>query len=231
MKVIGLIPARSGSKGIKNKNFYPLNGKPLIQYTIDFANQCTFFNDVYISTDLRKYEKYAVKEGINSFGLRSKRTASDRARMQDVVREFIKSLDEVFQENYIIILLQPTSPLRNTNDRKKVKSIIEQISEYASWVSCQKVGEPHPYKTFKIVENAIDPLFDYYSLSSPRQLLPETYMFDGAFYIFSRKFFEDNDNFLGRKSNVFVSDGVKVNIDTEEDLILTEYYLKQRHEN
>ena len=94
MKRIAIIPARSGSKGLKDKNIKELNGKPLIAYSIECAIDSGMFDKVFVSTDSLKYANIAIQYGADASFLRSKENSSDSAGSWDVVREVIERLKE-----------------------------------------------------------------------------------------------------------------------------------------
>ena len=112
-KIIAVIPARSGSKGLKDKNIKKLNGKPLIAYTIDAAKNANIFDKIIVSTDSEKYAEISREYGAQVPFLRSGKNSSDGANSWDVVKEVLMKLDEKYD---IIVLLQPTSPLRTSEN-------------------------------------------------------------------------------------------------------------------
>ncbi|MBD3211402.1 MAG: acylneuraminate cytidylyltransferase family protein, partial [Candidatus Lokiarchaeota archaeon] len=117
MKTIGIIPARGGSKGIKEKNIVNLKGKPLIYYTIEAALKSSMINKIYISTEDKRIKEVCKNYGSNELEIisRPKILSSDSASLIDVILDIIRS-NNGFLNNDIIVLLQPTSPLRTEND-------------------------------------------------------------------------------------------------------------------
>ena len=113
-KILTIIPARSGSKRLKNKNILDLAGRPLVHWTIDAALNSKFGkNHCYVSTDCEKIKSIAQNCGATIPFLRPLSLAADKAPTFDVIKHMIDNLDESF--NYIL-LLQPTSPLRTAED-------------------------------------------------------------------------------------------------------------------
>lgn len=113
MNILGLIPARGGSKGIKNKNLVPLNGRPLIAYTCRAAKGSRLLSRVILSTDDRRIAAFVGKAGIEVPFLRPKQLAKDTSPMIAVLRHALAQLQS--KERYrpeAVLLLQPTSPLR-----------------------------------------------------------------------------------------------------------------------
>ena len=115
--ILGLIPARSGSKRIKNKNIYELNGKPLIQYTIEAAKNSKLLDDVIVSTDSKRIAEIANNFNINDPFLRPKKLSGDKIEMIEVIKHVVKK--KKFKKINLIMLLQPTSPLRTNIDIDK----------------------------------------------------------------------------------------------------------------
>lgn len=113
---LAIIPARSGSKGLPDKNIRLLNGRPLIAYTIDAALQSEQFDEVMVSTDSKEYREIARQYGANVPFLRSKENSSDRAESWDMVREVIDCYSGLGQMFESFCLLQPTSPLRTVSN-------------------------------------------------------------------------------------------------------------------
>ena len=99
MKVLGVVPARSGSKGFKDKNIAKVNELTLIEHAVHFGLSCGEIDDVYISTDSNKYLKIALKAGAKSLGLRPFHLALDEAKSVDVVIDLINSLEKKYDYN------------------------------------------------------------------------------------------------------------------------------------
>lgn len=117
LKSLAIILARSGSKGLYDKNIRLLNGKPLIAYTIDAALDSGIFDRVMVSTDSEKYAEIVKKYGAEVPFLRSKENSDDTASSWDVVKEVLQRYLEDFKIQFSdFCLLQPTSPLRTEED-------------------------------------------------------------------------------------------------------------------
>lgn len=116
LKVLALIPARSGSKGLKNKNIKKFNNKPMMFYTIKAALDCKICNKVFVSTDSKIYKNIALNCGASVPFLRSSINSSHKAKSINVVIETISNFKKINQYFDILILLQPTSPLRDAKD-------------------------------------------------------------------------------------------------------------------
>ena len=110
MRSIAIIPARSGSKGLPDKNIRPLNGKPLLAYSIEAALASGLFDTVHVSTDSERYADIARQYGADEPFLRSAETSSDTASSEDAIREVLRRYEEIGQHFDAFMLLQPTSP-------------------------------------------------------------------------------------------------------------------------
>ena len=115
-RVLALIPARGGSKGIKDKNIRPVAGKPLIAYSIEAGKNCEYVDDVVITTDSERIKAVAEEHGAWVPFLRPDELASDTATTLDAVLHAVNTLKEMGKEYDILVILQPTSPLRDSAD-------------------------------------------------------------------------------------------------------------------
>ena len=102
-KVLVIIPARSGSKGIKNKNIKILKKKPLISYTIKYAKNSNFVDQIVVTTDSTKYAKIAKKFGASVPFLRSKKLAGDKVKDYPVIKDCLKNSEFFLKQNLIIL--------------------------------------------------------------------------------------------------------------------------------
>jgi len=235
-KIMCLIPARGGSKGIPQKNIYPLNGIPLIEYTIQEALKVVDINSVMVSSDDRKILNCASREGVILVP-RPLEISKDDSTVEDAITHAIARAREFHNEFQTIIILQPTSPLRNAED------ILEAIHLYeASGAdSLISVCEVHPflYKyKYPLSEICQDPGDEFVVepdfLFHPRLCRQRLERIDRRFrdccaiYICSVKYFEERHSFiaeLGKMAMYEMPPERAVDIDTMEDMKLAEYYL------
>lgn len=223
MKVLAIIPARSGSKGFPNKNIAKINGKTLIEYAVEVGLDCDLIDDVYISTDSKEYENIAKKAGSKSLGLRSEILSSDTAKSIDVIIDVITKLEKKYD---YLVLLQPTSPVRKAKDIKKMMNLIEQDKSDAS-VSVCEFEEPHPFKLKSIDEKGFVKSFIEGTTSEvPRQSLPKAYALTGAIYITKISTILEEKTFLPYKTIPYIMDN-NINIDSEEDFIFLEAMINE----
>ena len=177
-KVLALIPARGGSKGVPGKNILPIGGKPLIQWTIDAAKASRYIDRLILSSDDASIMEVAIAGGCEVPFRRDASLAGDSVSSVDVL---VDALDRV-QGYDIVVLLQPTSPLRSTAD---IDGVLERLSS-KNVLACVSVSpaKEHPYWTFYtnkqgFLVNFIHPLAN---LPTRRQDLPSAWCLNGAVY-------------------------------------------------
>lgn len=182
MKNIAIIPARSGSKSLEDKNVKLLNNKPLIQYSIDAAKKSNLFDEIMVSTDSEEYARIALECGANVPFLRTKELSNDIVSSWDVVKEVIAKYKELNQEFDTIALLQPTSPLRTSEDIINGYKVFEEKNANCVVAVCEMDHSPLWSNTLPknhSFENFIKPEV----VKMPRQSLPTYYRINGALYI------------------------------------------------
>lgn len=225
-KILALIPARGGSKGIKNKNIVDLNRYPLIAYSIKASLDSKYIDETVVTTDSEEISKISKRYGANVPFLRPAELASDQAKTIDAVLHAIKMLEESKHYFDVLILLQPTQPLRTSND---IDCAIEMFFEkkMQGLVSVSPVTD-HPLliRTFGAEGNLV-PLLEG-SSTCRRQDMENYYKVNGCIYINQistlTKHTSFNDNPVGYVMDIAHS----VDIDNMEDLHLAEYYLQKK---
>ena len=214
-----IIPARAGSKGIKNKNVVTVNGKPLIEYTINFAKKLTINMDILVSTDSNKIAKISRSLGASCPFLRPKSLSTDLIGDMPVVRHALLEFEKFNDKQYeFVILLQPTSPVRS---EKQIYDAIEAIlkNKYDSVISVSSVSDKyHPYKQFELINNLLKPFSNIASRVIARQQLSKSYIRNGIVYIFSRSFALRSSSVFSKNSGYTIIDEPYVKIDTTDDL-------------
>lgn len=228
MKILGIIPARGGSKGVPGKNIKILGTKPLIAYAIESALSTNLIQDVVVSTDSIEIKEIAIQFGAQVPFIRPDYLANDTAKSIDVVihaLEFLKNKGKVFDA---VMLLQPTNPFRT---KAFIEEAIHKFNEVQldSLISVLPVpSEYNPHWIFKENERG------YLSIATGeteiiprRQDLPKAYFRDGSIYITSTQVLMNQKTFYGNKLGFIVSSENKhVNIDTNEDWALAEKLLQ-----
>jgi N-acylneuraminate cytidylyltransferase/CMP-N,N'-diacetyllegionaminic acid synthase len=202
-KVVAVIPARGGSKGIPLKNIQELAGKPLISYTIEAALRSKTLNKVIVSTDNVRIAEVSRSFGAEVPFLRPADFAKDETPSLPVVQHAVKYIEDA--EGCIvdvIVLLQPTSPLRN---EKYIDDSVEKILRTGadSVITVCKVKH-HPYWNFIAKGDSLSPLLRNGVNPMRRQDLPETYAPNGAVYVVRRDVLFDQNSILGEDIRALV---------------------------
>jgi len=228
VKVVALIPARGGSKGLKRKNLHPLAGVPLIDYTVKSSLLSMGVDETYVSSDDTEIIKHCQKIGAKTV-VRPSLYATDKSSSVDVVQHFISTLEGLEASgNTIIVYLQPTSPLRTEKHIDQALNLLKSKNK----TELVSVSEMHksPYKSFKINEYGyLDSLFDESLSNARRQDLPTVYIPNGAIYIFSIEKFVNHDGFPSNGSIPYVmGEDDSVDVDTIDDIKNAERILKGR---
>lgn len=216
-KILAIIPARSGSKGLPDKNILPICGKPLLLYSIEAAKESGRISKIVVSTDSEQYAEIAKTGGAEVPFLRPDNLAQDSSSIADVIHhslDYYKNQGETFD---LVLLLQPTSPVR------RAEHIQEAIDKYGreaivgdeTLVSVVKAPTKSKWLMDK-KNNYINFCFDI-NLSNPqRQQLTELYLPNGALYIASAKHF--NKSFYTDKTLYYeMNEADSVDIDSIED--------------
>ena len=226
MRNIAIIPARSGSKGLKDKNIKLFNGKPLIAYTIEAAKKSKLFDEIFVSTDSAEYASVAREWGANVPFLRNKELATDTASSWDVVKDSIINYKKEGKEFETVALLQPTSPLRNSDDIVNgYKLLIEK--EANAIVGVCEVDHSPLWSNVLPVDDSLDNFLDQNVINAPRQSLPTYFRINGAIYIVGINYLLATDNLYKDKSYALkMSKEHSIDIDDEMDFIIAETMMK-----
>lgn len=222
MKILAIIPARGGSKGIKNKNIIELKGKPLIEYTIKQANKLIenkIINKAIVSTDSDIIAKISVELGIEVPFLRPNEISGDKAKSISFVThalDFYKK-NNVFYD--IIIILQPTSPLRTYEDIKNALELLKKYPDKNSVISCYKEDTINDMIMYRKTNDYAVPLNKNHNLGKPRQDFESIYIRNGAIYIVKTDFIYKKQLLFENEPLIYVmSKSKSINIDSAEDL-------------
>lgn len=228
MKIIAIIPARSGSKGLPDKNIKSVCGRPLMDYTIKAAIDSECFETVMVSTDSEKYAEIAKKCGADVPFMRSATTAGDKAGSWDVVREILN----IYKKKGIIYdyvaLLQPTSPLRSAMDIRMAVKMLDADS-VNNVVSVTETEHPVQWcftlpADLEMLEYAKSP---YNNMR--RQDLIKHYQENGAIYLVNaNKIINDDYNLYEDKCFAYIMPRERsIDIDTKLDLIVLKAIIEE----
>ena len=223
-----LIPARGGSKGVKNKNIRIVGGKPLISWTLDAAIKSQITPFIVVSSDSEM-----ILEKISSPAYKIKRPskiAEDKTPMIDVILhalDYFKEKNIFFSE---VILLQPTCPLRSVEDLKNAFSLYKN-SNCDSLISVCKVEDCHPARMYDLRNGFLNSLDQNLSKKN-RQELPVLYHRNGSIYISNINLLIKNNLIWGDKAIPFLIPRERsCNIDDEFDLKVADLLLSCSYKN
>lgn len=223
-KILALIPARGGSKRIPEKNIKVLSGKPLISYSIMTAKKSKYIDKVIVSTDNEKIADISREFGAEVIK-RPKELAKDETPTIEIV---FHALDSLKKENYnpsIIILLQPTSPLRNTKDIDNAIDLFLN-STCESVVGVYEIKNT-PYWSLYVDDGYLKPLFGKKYLKMRSQDFKKVYRPNGALFISNPKSIYKYKSFFCKYTIPYVMPIERsIDIDDEFDFLLAEYFMK-----
>lgn len=223
-KILAVIPARGGSKGIPRKNIIEVGGKPLIAWTISAARKSRYIDKLILSSDDDEIMTIARKFGCDVPFTRPGELASDTSGTVEVILHAINNIHEKY--DYIVIL-QPTSPLRSVSD---IDNCIENCFEKnaPSCVSVTEV-EKSPYWMYILDENArMKSVIDFKNRSMRRQELPATYALNGAVYVVNSESFMKTQKLIESETVAYIMPIIRsLDIDTEYDLMIAQMILNQ----
>ena len=218
--IICLIPARSGSKGLKNKNIKPLNKVPLLMYPYKVANKCKFVKDIAVTSDSKKYLNFFEYKKVFKI-LRPKKISQSKSIIYDVIIHALLSL----QKNYkYIVLLEPTSPLTSSKEIDKaiklVKSKKNNISSVVSVVSNHKF-----LSVFRAKSNKKTKIKNF----NRQEFNQNEFYFSGNFYVAKIDYLKKIKSFVGKNTHYFpIKDSMHTDIDDLKDFMIAEMFLQKK---
>lgn len=226
MKVLAIIPARGGSKRLPNKNILELGGKPLIKWTIEAAQACHKIDTVMVSTDSINIADIAIQAGAKVPYLRSAELSNDTASSSDVILDVIDYYESIGNDFDVVILLQPTSPLRTTEQIDESLQLFD--SKRAFSVVSVTLCEHSPLWANTLSDNGSMEGFLRPETLQRSQDLDEYFRLNGAIYIFDiKKLKEKGTICYSSDSYAYIMNNyTSVDIDTKFDFIIAETIFK-----
>lgn len=223
-KVVAIIPARGGSKGLPRKNILAVKGKPLLAWTITEGLKSQYIDKLILSSEDPEIQKIARRWGCEVPFTRPKELATDKARAADVVIHAMEELNEVYD---YIVLLQPTSPLRSYQD---IDNCIARCQKSDS-PSCVTVSNPEKSPFWMYFVNSsghMKPVIESNDRSARRQELPTVYALNGAVYVAKWKSFKKSKSFVTEETIAHIMPKERaIDIDTEFDLTFFKFLTTQ----
>lgn len=227
-RIIGLIPARGGSKGLVHKNIRKLAGKPLIAWTIEQARASKYLDNVLVSSDDSNIIRIAKQYGVYVPFIRPKELATDKAKMNDVILHAIHWLEAKGEYYDLLLLLQPTSPMRLTEDiddaikllfLKKAQTVISVCKEKCNIYSINTLPKDGCMKNF--ISKRI--------MNKNRQELPQYYRLNGVLYLTGIDYFKKYKTLTGPSTYAYIMPIERsVDIDTEIDFRYAEFLMQYK---
>jgi CMP-N,N'-diacetyllegionaminic acid synthase len=233
MRVLGIIPARGGSKGILHKNLAPLLGKPLLAYTAQAALASHRLTRTVLSTDDEKIAEIGKQLGIDVPFMRPAELAGDDVPTLPVLQDVVRKLEASGERYDAILTLQPTNPLRRVEDIDGAIELLERTGA-DSVLSFVDVGERHPARMKWIDSNGrvSDPPFSEAFEGQPRQQLNKLYLREGSIYLTRRSVLMEQNSLKGNDCRAWIIPEERArNIDTPFDLRIAEQILQVQGES
>ena len=226
MHTVAIIPARGGSKGLKNKNIYPVAEKPLLAWTILQALASTSIERVFVSTDDQDIAKVASEYGAELI-MRPPELSGDKATSESAIQHALGIIEHDFQLPLdIIVFLQATSPLRKSGDiDRAIEHFLRKKAD--SLISVTKADDLTLWETKEGAWNSVN--FDYHNRGM-RQDRPTQFIENGSIYIFTPETLITYGNRIGSKLAAYEMEFWQTwEIDTIEEIDLIEYYFNKKN--
>jgi len=227
--ILVVVPARGGSKGIKFKNIYPLAGKPLIAYTAETISLLDFVDRAVVSTDNEKIGDIAKQYGLSVPFLRPPELSEDIVSDWDVLVHALLKTEQADNRKYdVILMLQPTCPLRKTQHVKDALNRLVEGGYDSVWTLSPTDSKAHPLKQLVLQGD----LIEYYDPQGAniiaRQQLKTVYHVNGAAYAITRECLLEKKSKKGDRCSAIIIEEQLANIDTEQDIAFAEFLLQQK---
>jgi len=231
MNILCTICARGGSKGVTNKALRKINGKHLIGITIKQALLSKLFDEVVVSTDSKKIQNIAIKNGAKSWFLRSKSLSNDYSPKIPAIRDALLKSEAKFKKKFdVCVDLDITSPLRNIQDIKNsLKLFLKKKNTENLFSVCNARRNPY-FNMVEIKNNKVSLIKKFHKIKyfSRRQSSPRVFDLNGSIYIWKRSRLLKSDSLFSKNTNVYIMPQSKsIDIDSYFDLNLIKYLLKK----
>lgn len=227
MRRIAIIPARSGSKGIKNKNIKNLCGKPLMAYTIEAAIKSNIFDCVHVSTDCEEYAIIAREYGADVPFLRDKEFATDSASTWDTVKNVLNKYSELGEKFDVVTILQPTSPLRTSQDICNAYQLFCEKDALSVVSVCEVEHSPLLCNTLE-TDLSLNQFIDMKKITR-RQEMSTFYRINGGIYMLHAKILDDIGKLYGVRSYAYIMEkDNSIDIDDEFDFKIAKCMMMEK---
>jgi CMP-N-acetylneuraminic acid synthetase len=228
--VLAVIPARGGSKGIPRKNLRAIGGRPLVARVGDVVREVPEIDRAVISTDDPEIIQMAKDVGLDAPFVRPEVLSSDTATSLDVLIHALETVESEDNRHYdIIVLLEPTSPLRTAAHVSEAIRMLMAEGLDSVWTVSLTDPKAHPLKQLSVVDGVLRYYDPNAGAITARQQLGPVYHRNGVAYAMTRDCLVGQRTILGRKAGALVIDGEQVSIDTEWDIDLVEWILSRKN--
>jgi len=217
-RILAVVPARGGSKGVPQKNIHPLAGKPLIVHTAELIKCVPEIDRSVVSTDSPEVAEISERAGLRSLGLRPDDLSGDRVPDLPVLQHELRQAEKYDKCTYeVVLMLQPTSPLREVNDIHQCLEKLIAGKMDTVWTVSKVDLKFHPLKLLKLSGEKME-LYDPAGKEIiARQQLHPLYYRNGICYAFSRACLLELESIYGKNAGAVILDRPVVNIDTLND--------------
>jgi len=227
-RILAVVPARGGSKGIRLKNLRTIGGRSLVAIAGDLCNELDWLDRAVVSTEHEQIATEAEANGLAAPFRRPEDLSGDRIGDQEVLEHALRASEEIDGHRYdVIVMLQPTSPLRRPEHVHETVTALLNGDWDAAWTVSETDSKAHPLKQLTVYEGQLG----YYDVRGAkivaRQQLEPVYHRNGIAYAITRECLLDQKKTMGQRTKAVVIDGSFISIDTELDIRFTEFLLSQ----
>ncbi len=228
-RILGVVPARGGSKGVKLKNLHPTGGRPLIVHTAELMTALGWFDRAVVSTDHEEIATVAEGCGLAAPFRRPESLSGDRIGDIDVLTHALVEMERIDAVHYdVIVMLQPTSPLRTAEQVTETVDRLISDDLDAVWTVSPTDLKYHPKKQLVVDDGQLTYAAADGAAIIARQQLTPVYHRNGAAYALTRECLLEQKSLLGARSGAVIIDEAVVSIDTLEDFERAEAELASR---
>ena len=227
-RVLAVVPARGGSKGVPMKNLRTVGGRSLVAIAADVAAIVPEIDRRVVSTDHTEIARVAREVGLDAPFMRPESIAGDRIGDWDVLSHALQATEADDGNRYdIVVMLQPTSPLRRTVDVSGTIRMLINGGYDAVWSVSETDSKAHPFKQLVVRDGRLDYWDSRGSKIIVRQQLEPVYHRNGVAYAITRECLLEQKTIKGLHTGAYIVPGEHVSIDTERDIQLIEFLLSR----
>lgn len=229
-RVLAVVPARGGSKGVRLKNLREIRGRSLVALVGDVVREVAEIDRAVISTDHPAIAAAGEKVGLAAPFVRPLALSGDRVADLEVLQHALSAAEEFDGTQYdVVVMLQPTSPLRRASDVVATIHMLVDGGWDSVWTVSPTDSKAHPLKQLTVIDGALD----YYDPNGAqivaRQQLSPLYHRNGVAYALTRSCLLEQKTIKGQRAGALIIDGESISIDTEYDLELAEFKIGRAH--